>query len=210
MLSGKCETPTNRLGLVCSVSFVLPNQQGAMFRALSCFALRNLNVTKARAAPRCCAQRAPPASCERRLRRSERLSARPSLHQMTTLPLGGRKELGGESVSLGSGGTFSTSRWDYVFVVDFTASTNAAVNAAALDNLREFAAKVRILGEYNSAGSAARPATRTPAATPARRARRATTDPAPPPRDPTAPWRAQTVRPAPAPSTPPCTHGARR
>ena len=48
VLSLTPHSPTNRLGLCCSVSFLLPNQQGAMFRAMSCFAFRNLNLLKVR------------------------------------------------------------------------------------------------------------------------------------------------------------------
>ena len=46
-------------------------------------------------------------------------------------------------------------------VVEFSASTDPAVNEAALSNLREFAAKVRILGEFPSAESTAERALKT-------------------------------------------------
>lgn len=108
---------SNRLGRHCSVSYVLPNRPGAMFKSLSCFAFRDLSIIK-----------------------------------VSTVPLGGKKELlvgGGVSSSSSSSG--SLSRWDYAFVVDFVASANPEVNQAALNSLKEFAKSVRILGEYSPA-----------------------------------------------------------
>ena len=79
---------------------------------------------------------------------------------MTSVPMGGKKEFvgagGGAPVVSGSGGAIALGKWDYMFVVEFAASNDPAVNQAALDNLREFAAKVRILGEYSSAEAMAR------------------------------------------------------
>jgi prephenate dehydratase len=107
---------SHRLGRHCSVSYVLPNRPGAMFKSLSCFAFRDLSIIK-----------------------------------VSTVPLGGKKELltGGSSSSGSSGGILS--RWDYAFVVDFVASANPEVNQAALNSLKEFAKSVRILGEYSPA-----------------------------------------------------------
>ena len=110
----------NRLGRRCTVSFVLANQQGAMFKCLSCFAFRNLNVLK-----------------------------------ISTVPLGGKQD-----TLVGSGGGFELGRWDYVFVLDFIASPNQAVNDAALENLREYAARVRVLGEYAPATTYVSPSKR--------------------------------------------------
>jgi len=109
VLSTAPATISNRLGLRCSVSFMLHNQEGALFKSLSCFAFRNLNITK-----------------------------------INTLPLGGAAE-----ELIGSPGN-----WQYGFVVDFKASNDEQVNEAALQNLREFAANVRILGVYTTAESA--------------------------------------------------------
>ena len=110
VLARQPATASNRLGLRCSVTFTLRNQEGALFKCLSCFAFRSLNVLK-----------------------------------MHSLPLASNKELRAG---------FEPGRWDYAFVVDFQASTDPKVNAAALDNLREFATRVRILGEYSSHESA--------------------------------------------------------
>ena len=121
VLSTKPATITNRLGLRCSVSFMLRNQEGALFKSLSCFAFRNLNITK-----------------------------------INTLPVAGKTELAtADLASGGAGAAIELGRWDYGFVVDFAASTDARVNEAALSNLREFAANVRVLGTYTSAESAA-------------------------------------------------------
>jgi len=111
VLSKSPASVSNRLGLRCSVSFLLRNQEGAMFKALSSFAFRNLNITK-----------------------------------INSLPLGGRRDREAGSIEPG--------RWDYAFVVDFNASTDQSINEAALSNLREFAVKVRILGQYTRAESA--------------------------------------------------------
>jgi len=116
---------SNRLGRHCSVSYVLPNRPGAMFKSLSCFAFRDLSIIK-----------------------------------VSTVPLGGKKELlvgGGATGASGSdlvrssSSSGSLSRWDYAFVVDFVASANPEVNQAALNSLKEFAKSVRILGEYSPA-----------------------------------------------------------
>ena len=113
VLGPRPASSSHRLGRRCTVSFVLANQQGAMFKCLSCFAFRNLNVLK-----------------------------------ISTVPLGGKQD-----TLVGSGGGFELGRWDYVFVLDFIASPNQAVNDAALQNLREYAARVRVLGEYSPATS---------------------------------------------------------
>ena len=62
--------------------------------------------------------------------------------------MGGRVELLGGAVG---GHGISMGKWDYMFVVEFSASNDSAVNEAALNNLREFTGSVRILGEYASA-----------------------------------------------------------
>jgi len=113
VLATKPATITNRLGLRTSVSFMLRNQEGALFKSLSCFAFRNLNITK-----------------------------------INTLPLAGKPDLQTPASGVATG------RWDYGFVVDFAASTDEAVNEAALSNLREFASNVRVLGTYTTAESA--------------------------------------------------------
>ena len=113
VLSKQDVKSANRLGRRCTVSFVLPNQNSALFKALSCFAFRNLNILK-----------------------------------VATVPLGGK----GDVISSSSGGS-TLGRWDYVFVVDFTASPNAEVNRQALSNLREYAIQVKVLGEYSPAES---------------------------------------------------------
>ena len=115
VLGARPAASAHRLGRRCTVSFVLANQQGAMFKCLSCFAFRNLNVLK-----------------------------------ISTVPLGGKQDT---LVGSGGGGGFELGRWDYVFVLDFVASPNQAVNDAALQNLREYAARVRVLGEYAPATS---------------------------------------------------------
>ena len=120
VLSSSPAQSANRLGRRCTVSFVLANQQGAMFKCLSCFAFRNLNVLK-----------------------------------ISTVPLGGKKD-----DLVGSGTSFELGHWDYVFVLDFIASPNQDVNTAALQNLREYAARVRVLGEYAPAMSYVSPSKR--------------------------------------------------
>jgi len=125
ILSTTPSTSSSRLGRRCSVSFVLPNRPGAMFKSLSCFAFRDLSIIK-----------------------------------VSTVPLGGKKDVLLSSSSSNGGSSSSSfntrsipgaSRWDYVFVVDFVASANASVNQAALNALGEFAKSVRILGEYQPA-----------------------------------------------------------
>lgn len=120
VLGSRPAQSANRLGRRCTVSFVLANQQGAMFKCLSCFAFRNLNVLK-----------------------------------ISTVPLGGKQDS-----LVGHGDGFELGRWDYVFVLDFIASPNQAVNDAALLNLREYAARVRVLGEYAPATSYVSPSKR--------------------------------------------------
>jgi arogenate/prephenate dehydratase len=51
VVSAKPVVPTNRVGLRCSVSFMLRNQEGALFKSLSCFAFRQLNITKINTLP---------------------------------------------------------------------------------------------------------------------------------------------------------------
>jgi prephenate dehydratase len=112
-------TSSHRLGRRCTVSYVLANRAGAMFKSLSCFAFRDLSIIK-----------------------------------VSTVPLGGKQKsiLGvSSSSSSSSSGSATANRWDYVFVVDFVASSNDKVNQAALESLKEFANSVRILGEYSAA-----------------------------------------------------------
>ena len=112
------KSSSHRLGRRCTVSYVLANRAGAMFKSLSCFAFRDLSIIK-----------------------------------VSTVPLGGFLNSGssGSSSSSDSNGSSTANRWDYVFVVDFIASANDAVNTAALEALKEFANSVRILGEYSAA-----------------------------------------------------------
>lgn len=116
---------SHRLGRRCTVSYVLANRAGAMFKSLSCFAFRDLNIIKVSSVP---------------------LGGKQSILN------GNSSSSSSSSTSTSSSnGASAANRWDYCFVVDFIASANDEVNKAALESLKEFANSVRILGEYSAA-----------------------------------------------------------
>lgn len=168
VLALKPAPASNRLGLRCAVSFLLPNQHGAMFRSMSCFACechagpnaslppppKHTGPTHTLSPLTPLPFRAPPAppTPVRNL----------NITKITSVPLGGKKgSVGGTARGSPLNDEFVLGKWDYMFVVEFSASTDPAVNEAALSNLREFAAKVRILGEFPSAESTAERALKT-------------------------------------------------
>ena len=81
----------------CSVAVSLQNSPGVLFKALSCFAMRDINVTK--------------------------LESRPAV-------------------------SVSASPWEYVNYIDFDIGSQLQRLQLVLDNLKEFAVDVKLLGTY--------------------------------------------------------------
>eukprot|EP00300_Choanocystis_sp_HF-7_P013592 c18363_g1_i2.p1 GENE.c18363_g1_i2~~c18363_g1_i2.p1 ORF type:complete len:132 (+),score=32.06 c18363_g1_i2:763-1158(+) len=106
------------------------NEPGALFKLLSCFALRNINIT-----------------------RIEMRSLGPN-HAWLLSHQRGRKRRhdaeANEQTSETENDMFVStgSRWEYLTFIDFEPSIDGVVTDQAMENLRQFALKVVELGVY--------------------------------------------------------------
>lgn len=104
-----------------SLVLFMRNIPGAIFRMSSCFALRDIDIIK--------------------------MESRPSTTAMN-LGVGLGHPL---LVSASGDGSNAVRHWNQIFYVDFAPSPLPEVNAALLNNLREFALYLRELGDYCAA-----------------------------------------------------------
>ena len=111
-----------------SAALAVPNEPGALFKVVACFALRGINIVRFETRPMVSAVDMLAAS-----------SSSSSSSSSSNGAGGGGKEKGGLS---------AVRHWDYVFFVDFEPSRKAETNAALLANLREHAVWLRELGCY--------------------------------------------------------------
>ena len=127
--------------LKCSAVLGLSHEAGSVFRVLSCFALRNLNVLKFEM------RAATPSSF---------MSSRASPYVASVPPAAVSN--GPRSAPTSPRGSSSSpflsshapAAWSYVFYVDWTPSSDESVNAALLASLREFSVKMIPLGVYKA------------------------------------------------------------
>ena len=112
----------SRTRMKCSVAIALRNETNALFKMVSCFGLRSINIIKMESRPATTASN------------TKFITNAPSSKQNTNNTTPQKK--------------YSVKHWDYLFYVDFEPSWDVKKHENLMENLKEFSMGVRNFGVY--------------------------------------------------------------
>jgi len=110
----------------------LKHTPGSVFKAISCFALRDVNILKFSGLPAASSSSSSSSSLGK-IASTDKISSLTSV--LPPAP---------------SSQTIDNTKWEYQFLVDFEPSVNIAVNEAVERSLQEFSLEYHLLGTYRS------------------------------------------------------------
>lgn len=114
-----------RIALKASLVLGLSHEAGSIFRILSCFAMRNVNVLK-----------------------FEMRSAKPFTNGQSASPFSGNASQADLEAAASPFISSRSAQWSYLFYVDYALSPSDQVNSALLASLKEFSITLVQLGVY--------------------------------------------------------------
>ena len=141
-----------------SIAFSLENSPGVLFKALSVFALRDIDLTKIESRHLRTLrylQASTPRGDREEWTRPD-VGAAEALDAFITRSGGGQHRVGGSGGhwDVAEGWTEDRKRWDYLFYLDIAASVAEVKTKNALNHLSEIATFIRVLGSYRQYVSA--------------------------------------------------------